>query len=214
MNYLLFTKENFFGLSSFEFKDIFDDTTVAWEVLPKIGRYIESLFEKKVFVSNYKDKKNIYIGEDSIIQEGATIVGPAIIGKNCIIGHASLIRENCIFGNNVHIGHAVEVKNSIFLNGATAAHLNYIGDSLIGNNVNVSGGAILANYRFDKKSVAIRNGKERINTNLQKFGAIVGDESIIGVNAVLNPGTILGKGCIAYPLTFVTGVHKDGEIIR
>lgn len=210
----LFNPGDYFDLSNFKHKDIFAGVEFVWEVLPKIGKYIESLFEKKVLVSNYKDKKNIYMGEGSIIKEGATIVGPAIIGKNCIIGHGSLIRENCLFGHNVHTGHAVEVKNSIFLNSVIAAHLNYIGDSVIGNNVNISGGAILANYRLDKKPVIVRDGEEFINTNLEKFGAIVGDDSIIGVNAVLNPGTILGKKSIAYPLTSVTGVHKNNEIIR
>ncbi len=161
-----------------------------------------------------KDRKDIFVGEGTTIQEGAVIIGPAIIGKNCVIGHCSLIRENCILGDNVHIGHAVEIKNSVFLNSAIAAHLNYIGDSLIGKNANISGGAILANFRLDKKTIAIRNGIEKIDTGLQKFGSIVGDGSSIGVNTVLNPGTILGKKTVVYPLTSVTGVHQDGEVIK
>jgi len=214
MNDLILKKESFFDLSGFDFGDMFDGKEFVWEVLPTIGQYIEFLFARKILVSNYKNRKNVFIGEGSIVQEGVEILGPLIVGKNCLIGHASLIRENCIFGNNVHIGHAVEVKNSILLNGATAAHLNYIGDSLIGNNVNVGGGAILANYRLDKKYVVVRNEGKLIDTKLQKFSSVIGDESKIGVNAVLNPGTILGKGCIVYPLTSVKGVHKNGEIIK
>lgn len=210
-----FTTEHFFDLSRFEFADIFVKKEFVWEVLPTIGHFIESLFARKILVSNYKNRKNVFIGEESVVHESVEILGPAIIGKNCVIGHASYLRENCLLGNNVCLGHAVEVKNSIFLNGAISAHLNYIGDSLIGNNVNVSGGAMLANYRLDKKPVIVRNGRDiLINTNLQKFGAIVGDESRIGVNAALNPGTILGKGSIVYPLTSVIGVHKNGEIIK
>lgn len=209
-----FKPENFFDLSKFEFRDIFSDIDSVWDVLPKIGSYLEALFSKRILIGNYKGKKNVFVGEGSVVHKSVEILGPAVIGKDCLIGHTSLIRENCIFGSNVHIGHAVEIKNSIFLNGSIAAHLNYIGDSLIGNNVNVSGGAMLANFRLDGKPVRVRNGNDYKDTHLQKFGAIIGDYSKIGVNAVLNPGTILGKGCIVYPLTSVIGVHKDGEIIK
>ncbi|MBI2622689.1 MAG: hypothetical protein HYW64_01170, partial [Candidatus Levybacteria bacterium] len=158
--------------------------------------------------------KNIFIGKDTLVEDYAVIKGPAIIGKNCFIGHASYLRGGCILGDNVHIGHGAEIKNSILLNNAIAAHLNYIGDSIIGSNVNISGGAMLANFRFDKKSVTIKTENKRIDTGLSKFGAILGDNSTIGVNAVLNPGTLLGKNTIVYPLTSVKGVHKDGEVIR
>lgn len=207
-------KENFFDLSNFEFRDIFDNTDSVWEVLLNIGKYLNSLFQKRIIVANYKDKKNVFVGEDSIVHESAEIIGPAIIGKNCVIGHGSYLRENCLFGDGVHIGHGGEVKNSIFLNNAKAAHLNYIGDSIIGNNVNISGGAMIANYRLDKRSVGVRAGNQWVETGLQKFGAIIGDESIIGVNTVLNPGTVLGKKTIVYPLVSVTGAHEDGEIIK
>lgn len=214
MNKSIFKPENFFDLSNFEFRNIFDGVKFVWEVLPKIGSYLESLFKKGIIVGNYKDKKNVFVGNGSIVQEGVEILGPAVIGRECVIGHASFIRENCIFGNNVHIGHAVEIKNSILLNGATAAHFNYIGDSIIGNHVNISGGAMLANYRLDKRPVFVREGAKKIETNLQKFSAVIGDNSNIGVNSVLNPGTILGKHTIVYPLVSVTGVHKNNEIIK
>lgn len=208
------TAEKFFDLSSFEFRDIFEGVEFVWEALPKIGSYLESLFSKGIIVGNYKNKKNVFIGEGSVVRDNVEILGPVIIGKNCIISHASYLRENCLLGNNVHIGHAVEVKNSIFLNGGVAAHLNYIGDSVIGNNVNISGGAMLANFRLDKKPVTVRNGKAFIETRLQKFSSIIGDDSNIGVNAVLNPGTILGKKTIVYPLISVKGAHQDNEIIK
>lgn len=214
MNNIMFKPEKFFDLSRFEFRDIFDNVNLVWEVIPKIGKYINSLFQKRILVGNYKDKKNVFIGEGSMVHENAEIIGPAVIGKNCVIGHASLLRENCLFGDNVHIGHGSEIKNSIFLNGSKVAHLNYTGDSLIGNKVNISGGAMVANYRLDKRSVGVHMGDQWVETGLEKFGAVIGDGSIIGVNAVLNPGTMLGKKTIVYPLVSVTGVHKDGEIIK
>lgn len=209
-----FKVEKFFDLSTFEYRDIFNETKYVWEALSKIGEYIEKQFKDGLFKPNYKDRNDIFVGEGTIIQEGAIIEGPAIIGKYCLLGHASFIRGNCILGNNVQLGHAVETKGSIFLNDSKAAHLNYIGNSVIGNKVNISGGAIIANYRLDKKPVMVIAGEDKIETGLEKFGAVIGDMSTIGVNSVLNPGTILGKNTLVYPLISVKGAHKDNEVIR
>lgn len=210
----VFKTEFFFDLKNCYFGDIFNDVNLVWEVLPKIKDYIKNNLDKNLLKGSYDEKKGIFIGEGTVVQEGAMIIGPAIIGKNCFIGHASLIRENCLFADNVHIGHGTEVKNSIFLNTSIAAHLNYVGDSLIGNNVNISAAVILPSFRLDKKSITINTGKEKIDTGLRKLGSIIGDDSNIGVNSVLNPGTILGKKTIVYPLLSVVGVHKNGEVIK
>lgn len=206
-----YSPEYFFDLSSFSYKEIFDGVENVWEVLPKIKEYIKSLFNGKV-QGNYKAQ--VFVGEGSIVSEKAEIVGPAIIGKNCTIGPGAYLREYVLLGDNVKIGHGAEVKNSIFLNNSTAAHLNYVGDSVMGSKVNIAGGAMFANYRFDGKPVTVRNGEEKIATLLQKFGAVIGDGSQIGANAVLNPGTVIGKEGIVYPLTSASGFHKKGEIIR
>lgn len=210
----LFHYSNFFDTSDFPYHTIFAETQNVWEVLSQISEFIKSLFASGKVMPNFQDKSDVYVGEGTVIHEGAHIVGPVIIGRDCFIGHGSLLREYCLFGNNVRIGHAVEVKKSIFLNDATAAHLNYVGDSIIGNQVNISGGTILANYRLDKKSVVIRINDERVETGLEKFGSIIGDGSNIGVNSVLNPGTILGKNTIVHPLVSVIGFHKNNETVK
>lgn len=194
-----FAASRFFDLSGFEHGKIFEGVETVWEVLPKIAVYING--------------KNL-VGEGTIIEEGTFIKGPAIIGKNCFIAHGAYIRENVIIGDNVHIGHGVEMKNSIIIGNTAVAHLNYIGDSIIGSNINVGGGAKTANFRLDGKRVRVKVGKEYIDTGLAKLGAIIGDGSKIGLNAVLNPGTILGKGCMVYPLVSVFGVHEGGEILK
>lgn len=207
-----FPSESFFTLSEVSFADLFEGLEHAWEALPLLQPYIQEQFTSGKLVSNYGDSGFISIGEGTIIEEGAKIVGPAIIGKNCVIGHGALIRGGCLFGNGVMIGHATEVKSSILLHTVSAAHLNYIGDSIVGNAVSIAGGAIFANLRFDHKSVTIKSGSERVDTGLQKFGSLVGDASRIGANAVLNPGTVLGRGSIVYPLTSVVGVH-EGNVV-
>jgi len=197
-----FSPGTFFELSGFEHKNIFNLEHV-WEVLPKISEYIKN-----------NSSEAITIGEGTVIEEGAFIKGPAIIGKNCLIRHGAYIRENVIIGDNSLIGHSVEIKNSVVLNNSHISHFNYIGDSIIGNDVNLSGGSITANFRLDGASVMIKNDEEQFETGLAKLGAIVGDGSRIGVNSVLNPGTILSKNSKVYPLTSVFGVHLNEKTIK
>lgn len=209
-----FTPTEFFDFSKFPYREIFTDVSESWNVLPQIVPFIEAAFQTGKLTANYQDRNDVFIGEGAVIHPSVEIIGPAIIGKNCVLGHASLIRGGVILGDNVTIGHAVEVKHTLFLNDATAAHLNYVGDSIIGNGVNISGGAIVANYRLDKKPVSFWHKEKKIETGLEKFGAIIGDQSVIGVNAVLNPGTILGKSCLVHPLVTVKGVYAEKEIIK
>lgn len=205
-NNMLLTPEEYFDLTGISFADIFANVENVWETLGRTGEYIK---QKTQGLSS-----NIIVGEGAAIQEGAKILGPAIIGKNCIIAHSAFIRENCIIGDNVYIGHCVEIKSSIILNNTRIPHLSYVGDSIMGNNVNLGGGAKTANFRLDKKEVFVKMGDQKIETGLKKLGAIIGDNVSIGLNVVLNPGTILGKESIVYPLVSVTGVHDRGSVIR
>lgn len=209
-----FPIENFIDISSFKFSDIFAGKENGWEALPEIENYILNLFKNGKIKANYKKSDCIYVGEGTKIMQGTEIIGPAIIGNNCFISNSVLIRNNCLIGDNVQIGHGCEVKNSIFLDNSAAAHLNYVGDSIVGNKVNISGGAIIANYRLDKKPVTVSHENKKYETGLVKFGALIGDNTTVGVNSVLNPGTILGKNSIVFPLTCVSGVHGENEIIK
>lgn len=194
----------FFDLDNISFSDLFKNLNYPWEALRNMQSYLDSKI----------NTENIVIGEGTVVEKDAVIKGKAIIGKNCLIGNAVLLRGNCILGDNVQIGHGVELKNIIVLSNSSIAHLNYVGDSIVGNNVNVSAGAIVANLRLDKQEILVNVQDEKVNTGLNKFGAIIGDGCTIGVNSVLNPGTILGKNCVVYPLTFVKGSHANNEIIK
>lgn len=204
MNKADFKPDVFFDLKSVTFASIFSGVEFVWEVLAEI----------EDFVAAQVGSKKVIIGEGTIVEEGAFIKGPALIGRNCTIAHGAYIRENVILGDNVRIGHSTEVKNSIFMNRATAAHLSYIGDSIVGNKAGFGGGSKTANVRFDGKTVRIKVGDNYVDTGLIKFGAIVGDSCQIGANAALNPGTILGKNCLVYPLTSVVGVKSEGTTIK
>lgn len=140
--------------------------------------------------------------------------GKLMQGKNCYIHPNVNIREGVIIGDNVHIGFSVELKNCIIMSNTHVAHINYVGDAIVGNNCNVSGGAMFANFRLDNKPVTVKVGQDRIETGLSKFSAVVGDGTWVGVNSVLNPGTVLGKNCQVYPLTSVVGYFPEKSVVR
>ncbi len=119
-----------------------------------------------------------------------------------------------IIGKDVNVGHATEVKHSIVMSNTKLAHLNYIGDSVVGASCNISGGATLANWRFDKKEIEIKDGENRIPTGMDKLGAIVGDGCFVGVSAVLNPGTVLGRDSLVFPLVSVAGTYPASSKIK
>lgn len=208
-----FKPQQFFDLEDFEYKDIFEGIESVWEIIPKLESFIKSLFDKDRLKANKGEY--VFVHPDALVDETARIIGPAIILEGAEIGFSTLIRKNSIIGKGVKVGHASEVKNSIVLNNSSLPHFNYIGDSLIGNNVNIGGGAKTANLRLDKQKVTVRiNENTKIETDLVKFGAIIGDGSQIGVNAVTNPGTVLGKNCKVYSLVSVKGVYPKDSIIK
>lgn len=208
----MFEPSNFFDYQNFEHKELFDSSENVWDVVKNLPKFIADLFESGKIVGNYA--KNVYVGQNVTIDPTAKIVGPAIIGDNCIIDFGAYLRQNVIVGAGSKIGHASEIKNSVIIGKTAIAHFNYVGDSVIGSSVNFGAGSKVANFRLDGKNIAVRLDDEKFDTGLNKFGAAVGDNSKIGVNAVLNPGTVLGKDCIVFPLQSVSGVHENDSKIH
>jgi len=180
--------EYFFDLSSFAHSEIFKRVDYVWEALRNIGKYIREYGD----LSRFRQvEEGVYIGENTIIEPNAVIIGPTIIGDNCEIRSGSYIRGNVIIGNNCIL--RSEIKNSVIMNGSHAAHLSYIGDSIIGSNCNLGAGTVLANLRLDKGEIEIEINGKKYKTNLNKFGAILGDYSQTSCNVVTSPGTLIGK---------------------
>jgi bifunctional N-acetylglucosamine-1-phosphate-uridyltransferase/glucosamine-1-phosphate-acetyltransferase GlmU-like protein len=157
----------------------------------------------------------IRIGRGVLIEPGALIKSPTIIGDGTEVRHGAYIRGNCLIGRNCVVGHVTEVKHTIFLNGAKAGHFAYLGDSILGNEVNLGAGTKLANLRFIKGDVAVATPESLVKTGLRKLGAILGDHVQTGCNSVTNPGTLLGKKSMVMPNTTVrSGYHADSSLIR
>lgn len=143
----------------------------------------------------------IFIGEGTVVEPSALIKGPTIIGKNTEVRQGAYIRGDCLIGNRCVVGHTTEIKSSVMLNDAKAGHFAYIGDSILGNNVNLGAGTKLANLKMVTSNICLNINGTRYDTGIRKFGAIIGDNVETGCNSVTNPGTLLGKSSLVYPCT-------------
>ncbi len=157
----------------------------------------------------------IDLGKGVLVETGAMIKSPAIIGDNCEIRQGAYLRGYCLAGKRCVLGHTTEIKHSIFFNDAKAGHFAYLGDSILGTDANLGAGTKFANLRFLPGNVTLLLGEEKIDTGLRKFGAILGDGCQTGCNSVTNPGTIMGKEAMLLPNTTAKpGVHKAKAILR
>jgi NDP-sugar pyrophosphorylase family protein len=213
-----FAIENFFDLRDFPHKELFIGTYV-WEALIHLHDYLKrqklGQIEIELPSSAYLiDGSLVSIGKGTIVEPGAYIQGPCIIGEDCQIRHGAYIRGGVVTGRGCVIGHDTEIKNSILLNEAHAAHFNYVGDSILGNRVNLGAGVKCANLRLDRETVlAVAHG-EKISTELKKLGAIIGDDTQIGCNSVTNPGTFLGKKSLCRPCLNIGGYFSDSSMVK
>jgi acetyltransferase-like isoleucine patch superfamily enzyme len=159
--------------------------------------------------------EQIYLGPGSVVEPGALIQGPTVIGAQTEVRQGAYVRGNCIIGDRCVVGHTTEIKGSVMLNDAKAGHFAYIGDSILGNATNLGAGTKLANLKIKPGTIRVKTGADWLDTGLRKFGAVLGDHVEIGCNAVTNPGTLLGKGCRVFPVTSVpSGYHEPESIVR
>ena len=198
------TPKFFFDLSVWAHQSLFSNDQPVWETLKNITPYLKSLELGKIQTEIPKGvtlvkPESISIGEGTVIQSGAYIEGPCLIGKQCEVRHGAYIRGGVITGNGCVLGHSTELKQAILLDHAHAPHFNYVGDSILGNHVNLGAGVICANFRLDHGEVVIQLEGESMRTKLKKFGAIIGDHSQLGCNSVTNPGILLRKKTYCRP---------------
>ncbi len=213
------TPNELFDLSLSSFPEIFADIEYVWEALPKISSFLKRLplgkIEGKVSPQAYLEEVDkIYIGPGVVVEPGAYIKGPCYIGKNTEVRHGAYIRGFAIIDEECVVGHTTEVIRSILMRGAKAGHFAYIGDSILGNHVNLGAGTKLANLRLDRQEIRIKWNDKKIPTGLRKFGAILGDKVETGCNSVTNPGTIMGKQSVCYPCFNGSGIVPEKGVCR
>lgn len=213
------SSDHFFSLEAFEHKALFAVEAPVWDALHKLASYFEKAKLGKIEVDVPKtvylvNPAHISIAKGCVIEPGAYIQGPVILGPRTVVRHGAYIRGHVITGEDCIIGHTTEIKHSIMLNRASAAHFNYVGDSILGNDVNLGAGVKLANYRLDHAPITFMYQGKKITTHLKKFGSAIGDGTQIGCNAVTSPGTLIGPRSFCYPCMNIKGVLPPRTIYR
>jgi NDP-sugar pyrophosphorylase family protein len=213
----VFAPADYLDLKQTDHAAIFHHVTHAWEILPKLGDYILEQVVPANFgevIGDPEIGEHVYIGRDTVIEPGAYIKGPAWIGPNCQIRHGAYIRENVIVGAGSVIGNSCEIKNSFLFNECQVPHFNYVGDSILGTKAHLAAGVIVSNLKLNAGIITLRVGDEVIDTGLKKFGALIGDHVDVGCNAVLNPGSILGRNTLVYPGVSWRGILPANSIAK
>ncbi len=213
----MFEPADLFDLSQTEHAAIFDGCQFAWDALKKIESYLaanlkpalHNTCEGRAFIG-----ENVFIGVGTVVEDGVMIKGPAIIGRNCKIRHNAYFRENVIVGDNCVVGNSSELKNSLLFNNAQAPHYNYVGDSILGHKAHLGAGVKISNLKMLSGNITIEKDGVPFDTGLRKFGALLGDGVEIGCNAVLNPGSIVGRGAVIYPNVFWRGILPANMIAK
>ncbi|MDS0295123.1 bifunctional sugar-1-phosphate nucleotidylyltransferase/acetyltransferase [Halogeometricum luteum] len=146
----------------------------------------------------------VVVEEGAVVRSGVVIDGPALVRSGASVGPNAYVRGATVVGPNAKVGHAVEVKNSILMAGATVGHLSYVGDSVLGRDVNFGAGTKVANLRHDGETVTLTVKERRVDTGRRKLGVIVGDGVKTGINSSLNAGVVLSPEATVMPGESVT----------
>lgn len=211
--------KDLFDLSHTMASNFLSEFEYPWQALKGIKNLITELGKNLNKDEFTEISENVWIHKSAIIAPTAYIGAPCIIGAGTEIRHCAFIRESALIGKNCVIGNSTELKNVVVFDEVQVPHYNYVGDSILGYRSHMGAGSITSNVKSDKSLVTVNTGKEKIETGLKKFGAMLGDEVEIGCNTVLNPGTIIGKNSNVYPLSCVRGIvpsesiYKTGGII-
>ena len=205
------TDELFINISTIS-SEYIKEYEYPYMILPRIKELIVEIGKK--LNNDYINYGDIWIHKDAKVDETAKIIGPCIIDSNAEVRFNAYIRGNVIIGKHAVVGNSCEIKNSILFDYVQVPHFNYVGDSILGFKSHLGAGTIISNLKSDKLNICIKTKYEKIDTNLKKVGAFLGDYVEIGCNSVLNPGTIIGPNTSVYPLTSVRGVIDRDSIVK
>lgn len=188
------------------------DVEYPWEALVRLDAFGAGLIDRR----GGSVHPTAIVNGPLVVEEGAEVgpyaclEGPIYLAAGAVIGHAAYLRGPAVLGPGAKVLHASEVKRAILLGGAKAPHFNYVGDSIVGHDVNLGAGVKLANFKAFGDEVKVGN----VATGLRKFGAAIGDGTSIGCNAVLSPGTIVGKGAVIYHGATVRGIVAARTVVK
>ncbi len=187
--------------------------TYPWEALADIPAIVREI-GKSLPAELYEEKgEEIWIAKSAKVAPSATISGPCIIGEHAEIRPGAFIRGGVLIGAEAVLGNSCEAKNCILFDKAQVPHFNYVGDSILGYHAHMGAGAVTSNVKGDNRNIVV-HGEKDYETGRRKFGAALGDHAEIGCNAVLNPGSVVGRNTQVYPLSSVRGVIPANSMVK
>jgi NDP-sugar pyrophosphorylase family protein len=226
----LLAPTDFFDLHDPVVAGFFVDCDYVWQALSGLEDRVQALTEGRqtilgdVMPGAYLSDRPIFIAKTARIEPGAYVHGPAYIGEGAVVRHGAFVRENVVMLPGSILGHASEAKHSLMLPNAHAPHFNYVGDSILGQHVNLGAGTKLSNLTLvsakdpetgKRPTLELYIEDENYDTGLAKLGAILGDNTQTGCNAVLNPGSLVGKDSLIYAnLSLRKGYYPANSIIK
>ena len=184
-----------------------------WQALSGIKNLILELGSK--LGDDYTEvSPAVWVHNTAKVAPTAHLGSPCIIGANTEVRHCAFVRGSALVGENCVVGNSVELKNVILFDNVQVPHYNYVGDSILGYKAHMGAGSLTSNVKSDKTLVVVKDGDEKIETGLKKFGAMLGDCVEVGCNSVLNPGTVIGRCSNIYPLSCVRGTVPADSIYK
>ena len=208
----MYTINDLYDLDHTLAKDYLARFTYPWEALKGIKEFILQL-GPTLDPEEYEEvSENVWVHKTAKVFPSAYLGAPCIIGPNTEVRHCAFVRGSALVGADCVVGNSVELKNVILFDHVQTPHYNYVGDSILGYYSHMGAGSITSNVKADKKLVVVHNGTEQIETGVKKFGAMRGDHVEVGCNAVLNPGTVIGRNSNVYPTSCVRGVIPENSI--
>lgn len=208
----MYTISEMYDLDHTMAKEYLEKFTWPWEALKGIKEMIIAL-GKTLDPEEYKEvSEHVWVHKTAEVFPSAYLGAPCIIGPRTEVRHCAFIRGSALVGADCVVGNSVELKNVILFDHVQVPHYNYVGDSILGYYAHMGAGSITSNVKSDKHLVVVHDHGNNVEAGIKKFGAMVGDHTEVGCNAVLNPGTVLGRNCSVYPTSCVRGVVEEGSI--
>jgi len=193
---------------------LFRPDAYPWELLDDIKAFIRD-FGPTLDPTRFEQRgEHVYVSCTASVSPTAFIGDYTIIDEGAEIRHCAYVRGAAIIGKKAVVGNSCELKNCILFDDVQVPHFNYVGDSVLGWKSHMGAGAVTSNVKSDKTPISVRYGISSIPTGRKKLGAMLGDHVEIGCNSVLCPGSIIGKNTTVYPLSRVRGVIPADSIFK
>lgn len=211
--------DQFFALpeSLERFAAHFDGAAPVWSWLPQIKTALADLqgnSAQRDLPPGIAIEGEVWIDPTVRLPAHATLIGPCWIGPGTEIRPGAFVRGNVIVGAGAVLGNSCEFKNCLLMDRVQVPHFSYVGDSILGNGAHLAAGVVLSNLRLDQQQISIHLPDRVADTGLRKFGAVLGDHAEVGCNAVLQPGTLIGKRGLVMPTLAFGGVLPEAHLAK